>query len=87
MERVINQLKNEFPIKGLGPLEFFLGIKVSRNRTERTLTLSQRKGIQETLEKYDMKDCKPIQTPRTTPCKLSTDDSPKQVWMKKSRIY
>ena len=77
LKKVIDELKDKFPIKDLGPLEFCLGIKVSRNRTEGKLTLSQRKLIEEILEKYDMKDCKPIQTPMTVPCKLSTDDCPK----------
>ena len=39
-KRVIIQLKNKLPMKVLGPLEFCLAIKVSRNRTVGTLTLS-----------------------------------------------
>jgi hypothetical protein len=54
LKKVISQLKDNFSIKDLGPLEFFLGIKVSRNRTKGTLTLSQQKLIKEILEKYDM---------------------------------
>ena len=76
MKKTIAQLKDKFPVKDLGPLEYCLGIKITRNRTEGTLTLSQRKLVEDILEKYDMADCKPIQTPMTVPCKLSSNDSP-----------
>ena len=60
LKKAINQLKDRFPVKDLGPLEFCLGIKVTRNRTEGTLMLSQRHLVEEILAKYDMMDCKPI---------------------------
>ena len=41
MRKAINQLKEKFPVKDLGPLEYCLGIKVTRNSTEGTLTMSQ----------------------------------------------
>ena len=34
-----------------------------RNRKERRSTLKQEKYIEETLEKFGMKDCKPVSTP------------------------
>jgi hypothetical protein len=60
LKKVEDQLKDKFLVKDLEPLEFFLGIKVSKNRTEGKLTLPQRKLFEEILEKYDMKDSKPI---------------------------
>ena len=77
LKKAINQLKDRFPVKDLGPLEFCLGIKVTRNRTDGTLMLSQRHLVEKILAKYDMMDCKPIQTSMTIPCKLSTRNSPK----------
>ena len=79
MRKAINQLKEKFPVKDLGPLEYCLGIKVTRNRTEGTLTMSQWKLVEEILHKLEMSDCKPIATPMTVPCKLSSNDSPKTV--------
>jgi hypothetical protein len=76
MKKTIAQLKDKFPVKALGPLEYCLGIKITRSRTKGTLTLSQRKLVEDILEKYDMADCKPIQTPMTVPFKLSSNDSP-----------
>ena len=52
MKKAINQLKEKFPVKDLGSLEYFLGIKVTRNRVEGTLTLSQSKLIEDILRKY-----------------------------------
>jgi hypothetical protein len=59
-EQIVLMLQKEFPRKDLGTEEFCLGIfKVSWNRTERTLTLSQRTLIRKLLEKYD--DDNPVQ--------------------------
>ena len=79
MQQVIKQLKEKFPVKDLGPMEHFLGIKVTRNRIKGTLTLSQKKLVEEILQKFEMMDCKPISTPMTVPCKLSTHDSLKSI--------
>ena len=46
---------------------------------EGTLTLSQKKLVEDILKKFDMADCKPIQTPMTVPCKLSSNDSPQTI--------
>ena len=79
MRKTISQLKMKFPVKDLGPMEFCLGIKVTRNRMEGTLTLSQKKLVEDILKKFDMADCKPIRTPMTVPCKLSSNDSPQTI--------
>ena len=46
---------------------------------EGKLTMSQRILVEEILHKFEMSDCKPIATPMTVPCKLSSNDSPKTV--------
>ena len=79
MLQVINQLKEKFCVKDLEPIEHFLGIKVTQNRIKGTLSLSQKKLVEEILQKFEMMDCKPISTPMTVPCKLSTNDSPKSI--------
>ena len=72
----IAELRQQFPIKHLGPLEHFLGIHVKRNRTLGTLSLSQENFVDNILTKFDMFECSPISTPLTVPCKLSSEDSP-----------
>ena len=54
-------------------MDYCLGIKVSRNRIEGTLSISQKKTIEEILRKYGMQECK--STPK--PDKLSIEDSSK----------
>ena len=39
-------------ISDLGPIKFFLGIEISRNRKERNITLSQKDYIQKILDKF-----------------------------------
>ena len=79
IRKTINQLKEKFLVKDLGPLEYCLGIKVTRNHIEGTLTLTQQKLVDDILQKFEMVDCKPISTPMTVPCKLSTNDSPMSI--------
>ena len=57
------QLKNELRIKDLGEAKKFLGIDISRNRTNRTLSLSQSTFAQDILEKFGMEHAKPLSTP------------------------
>jgi len=52
-------INKEYNIKDLGELSLILGMRWKRNRKERRSTLKQEKYIEETLEKFGMKDCKP----------------------------
>jgi transposase InsO family protein len=57
------KLEKEFEMSDLGPLEFCLGVAFERNRSARTITMSQSKYIEEVLKRFNMEDCKPIGTP------------------------
>jgi hypothetical protein len=39
-------------VTDLGPIKFFLGIEISRNRKERSITLSQKGYTQKLLDKF-----------------------------------
>ncbi|KAD3338662.1 hypothetical protein E3N88_34183 [Mikania micrantha] len=68
-------LANEFAMKDLGPLTYFLGISVVRRHG--CLFLSQQKYAGELLERAGMTTCKPAHTPVDTKSKLSaTSGSP-----------
>ena len=41
--------------------------------------ISKKEAVREMLKKFKMEDCKPILTPMVTSCKLSIDDSSKDV--------
>ena len=72
IEHVKGLLKQEFEMKDLGELRYFLGIEVIR--TTEGIWLSQRQYALDMLSKYGMADCKPISMPLDVNVKLSAHD-------------
>jgi hypothetical protein len=70
---LLRQLHDDFALKDLGPLHYFLGIEVAR--TTNGLCLSQKKYTNDLLQRGDMQDCKPAPTPIATSTKLSVKDA------------
>ena len=58
------------------PLQFFLGMAVTRDRAKRTLTLSQTQYIKDLLVKYRMDEAVPISTPSDPSIVLSKEMCP-----------
>ena len=81
VDGLVHALAASFPIKDLGPLEYFLGLEASYNSGGMTLT--QRKYALDLLHRVSMENCKPTSTPLSTSEQLarvsgrplSTDDS------------
>lgn len=69
---LINRLQQEFPVKDLGPLSYFLGIQVTR--TTAGLHLCQAKYITDLLHQTYMADAKPSRSPCAADSKLSRFD-------------
>ena len=69
IDHVKGLLKQEFEMKDLGELHYFLGIEVIR--TPKGIWLSQRQYVLDMLSKYGMADCKPIAMPLDVNAKLS----------------
>ena len=65
------ELKSKWSMKDLGPLESILGIRVTRDRSARTLCLSQEKYVDNLLRKFKLEDVKPARTPLDPGCILS----------------
>lgn len=63
LEKVKRLIRKKFKINDLGNVTNVLGIHVERDGNIGNIKLSQRKYIEETLEKFGMKDCKPAYTP------------------------
>ena len=73
------ELQQAFPITDLGPMKYFLGMNLQRDRAKGTISLSQTQYIESVLKRFDMLHCKPISTPMSTPCKLSIEDAPRTI--------
>ncbi|GJX56847.1 ribonuclease H-like domain-containing protein [Tanacetum coccineum] len=71
LQQIIRSLHQEFAMKDLGPLNYFLGILVTRDSSG--LFLSQKKYAIEILDRAHMDNCNPSQTPIDTESKLGSD--------------
>ena len=72
-------LSKSFDMKDLGPAQQILGMKIVRERTSRKLWLSQEKYIERVLERFNMKNAKPVSTPLAGHLKLSKKMCPTTV--------
>jgi len=70
------QLRKFFEITDLGELNWLLGLKVTRDRTAHTITLSQKAYIDTIVEHFHMGDAKNMQTPMEPSLTLSVDQGP-----------
>ncbi|CAL0307768.1 unnamed protein product [Lupinus luteus] len=72
---IMDLLSSEFAMKDLGPLNYFLGITVTRNKSG--MFLSQHKYAKEIISRAGTTSCKPSKTPVDTKSKVSaTSGSP-----------
>jgi hypothetical protein len=69
-------LSKAFKIRDLGPITFLLGVHITRDRSKRTLSLSQRQYVIDLLERFDMHMCKPVSTPAVPGTRLSKSSCP-----------
>ncbi|GJR15615.1 ribonuclease H-like domain-containing protein [Tanacetum coccineum] len=72
--RIIRSLHQEFAITDFGPLNYFLGVSVTRDSSG--LFLSQQKYVIEILKKAHILNCNPIRTPVDTESKLGVGGDP-----------
>ncbi|GJR36987.1 ribonuclease H-like domain-containing protein [Tanacetum coccineum] len=71
LQQIIRSLHQEFAMTDLGPLNYFLGISVTRDSSG--LFLSQKKYAVEILDRAHMVNCNPSRTPIDTESKLGSD--------------
>ena len=55
----------------MGETKFLLGVEITRDRANRSISLSQRQYIVDMLECYSMAECNPVGTPLAPGTKLS----------------
>lgn len=70
-------LSQQFEMKDYGEVHYCLGIQVVCNRENRTIYLNQQRNIEDILERFNMKNCKPSITPMEANIKLSKDMCPR----------
>ena len=63
IDKFKSEIQKIYSVKDLGELSTILGMKWSRNRKERKSILKQEKYIEDTLEKFGMKESKTVSTP------------------------
>ncbi|SLM41329.1 Reverse transcriptase, RNA-dependent DNA polymerase [Lasallia pustulata] len=74
IDSVKANIASHYKIKDLGPTVSYLGLEISRNRANRTLTISQKTYVESVLEAHGMADCKPALTPMETGIVLQKSD-------------
>jgi histone deacetylase 1/2 len=73
IDRLVNGLRQEFAVKDLGPLHYFLGLEVDRN--SQGLTITQHNYVVGLLHRAGMLKCKPAHTPMDSTTKMLSADS------------
>ncbi|CAI7783060.1 unnamed protein product [Closterium sp. NIES-54] len=76
MDQVKQSLQDRLKCKDLGPLQNYLGMTIIRDRSARTITLSQSHYIGQVLEKFEMAQAKPVSTPLPFGHQLAPPTSP-----------
>ena len=71
------ELSKSFSMKDLGAAKRILGMKISRNRKEKTLTLSQQEYIEKVRERFAMQNAKPVATPLASHFRLTKEICPR----------
>jgi hypothetical protein len=71
------KLANSFVMKDLGATKKILGMRITRDRKNCKLTLSRGEYIEKVLERFRMKNEKPISTPLVSHFKLTKEICPK----------
>jgi len=71
-----SKLSQLFEMTDMGEAHYILGLKITRDRSERQLSLSQQEYVRRVVERYGMTNCNPASTPLTAGTVLSKDDCP-----------
>ena len=65
LARVNKPLMDKFTMSDLGEVSRILGMKITRDRVNNKLSISQTDYALSILERFGMKDCNPVSTPNT----------------------
>jgi hypothetical protein len=60
LDWVVTELSKHFKLRDLGETSYLLGVEITRNRSTKTIQLSQEQYIAQMLSKYGMATCAPV---------------------------
>ena len=67
-------LHSQFKMKDMGELHYCLGMNIKQNKVEGSVEIQQKQYILKLLERYGLKDSKPVATPADVNVKLKRED-------------
>ena len=76
IKQVKDTLSSQYKMTDLGPVQRFLGLRITRDLRARTIEIDQTEYIQSVLERFNMADCKPARTPLPAGAVLEQSDHP-----------
>jgi hypothetical protein len=69
-----DQLRKEFDIKEIGTASWMLGMRITRDRKARTITLDQSLYIETALQRFGLARCKSVDTPEAVGAANAAND-------------
>lgn len=75
--QIKSHLMAKFEMKDLGVAKYCIGIHITRNRHNGTISLDQKGYIDVILKRFNMDTCNPVSTPMDVSVKLTKEMSPK----------
>ena len=71
-----SEIRKFWDITDHGPIQWFLGFEIKRDREARTLAINQRAYIEGMVEKFQLTQAKPVSTPMDPGAQFSVDQCP-----------
>ena len=71
IRKLKSDLSKSFDMKDLGPAKQILGMEITRDRKAKKLWLSQERYVERVLERFNMKEAKPVSSPLSNQFQLS----------------
>jgi Reverse transcriptase (RNA-dependent DNA polymerase)/gag-polypeptide of LTR copia-type len=75
-EKFKSEIRRFWEITDHGPIKWFLGFEIKRDRDARTISINQRAYIESMVEKFRLTQARPVSTPMDPGALFSVDQSP-----------
>lgn len=78
-ERFKSDIRKYWEITDHGPIKWFLGFEIKRNREARTISINQHAYIESMVEKFRLTNARPVSTPMEPGVQFSIDQCPSTI--------